>query len=585
MVENPLKIEPEIPIDTPRLKSTSKRLSHAFGSAHVERRSSVLLPSGHSGVNQRLDGQQQSHFECSAPPETVESPIKIEPDTTPIDTPRHQSMSKRLSHALGSAQAERRSSVLQSSRRSSSAFTELMNNDVENRAWSTAAADNSASRGKRAVERTCPFYKILPGFSICVDAFRYGAVEGCNAYFLSHFHGDHYMGLRASWKHGPIYCSKVTASLVHQQLKVDRQYLVPLEFDVPVEVPETGGVRVTMISANHCPGSSIFLFEKVIGAGQNPKVNRVLHCGDFRAHPLHVQHPQLMPETFDSVSKKRKVQLIDSVYLDTTYLNPKYAFPCQEDVISACSEVCINMNEGQSLESATHRAGPVSGFFSRNQTESRKPDSSKSGRLLVVTGTYSIGKERVCVGIAKALSSKIYANARKQAILKCLGDDELSSLLTSDPFDAQVHMHTLADMRPDTLIEYLHPLKSKFSRVAGFRPTGWVYHSPGSRLIDNPSISDVLYSSSWNTTFTVKDISIQRGSTSQSACFEIPYSEHSSFRELSMFCCALRIGRIIPTVNVGSQKSREQMRKWFDRWESEKRRNGLFKVQPGAKRW
>lgn len=470
--------------------------------------------------------------------------------------------------------------------RSASAFTELMNNDVENTAWSAAAADSQASRGKRAVERTCPFYKILPGFSVCVDAFRYGAVEGCNAYFLSHFHSDHYIGLRASWKHGPIYCSKVTASLVHQQLKVDRKYIVPLDFnEKPFEIPETGGARVTMIPANHCPGSSLFLFEKVVGAGQQPKFNRILHCGDFRAHPLHVQHPLLKPETFDPVSGKKKAQFIDSVYLDTTYLKPKYAFPCQEDVISACADVCVNLNAGHSLESVTQKAVSVTGYFPKDQSADAKQTAPKSGRLLVVTGTYSIGKERVCVGIAKALRSKIYANNRKQAILRCLDDAELSSLLTTDPFDAQVHMHTISDMRPDTLVEYLHPLKARFSRVAGFRPTGWVYQPPGSRVVENPTVSDVLYSATWNTGFSVKDISVQPGSSSQSACFEIPYSEHSSFRELTMFCCALRIGRVIPTVNVGSEKSRDQMRRWFDRWETEKKRNGLFKVEAGAERW
>lgn len=43
-----------------------------------------------------------------------------------------------------------------------------------------------------------------------------------------------------------------------------------------------------------------------------------------------------------------------------------------------------------------------------------------------------------------------------------------------------------------------------------------------------------------------------------------------------MFCCALHIGRIIPTVNVGSPKTRERMKAWIERWETQKRRNGLY---------
>ncbi|KAL8644918.1 MAG: hypothetical protein Q9226_007530, partial [Calogaya cf. arnoldii] len=168
----------------------------------------------------------------------------------------------------------------------SSAFSKLMTGHAEDAAWATAAATEAQSRGKPAYQRTCPFYKILPGFSICVDAFRYGAVEGCKAYFLSHFHSDHYIGLTSSWCHGPIYCSRVTANLVRRQLRVDPRWVVDLEFEKKIEVPGTQ-VNVTMIPANHCPGSSLYLYEKVIGKGRNPKVQRVLHCGDFRACPAH----------------------------------------------------------------------------------------------------------------------------------------------------------------------------------------------------------------------------------------------------------------------------------------------------------
>lgn len=128
-----------------------------------------------------------------------------------------------------------------------SAFNKLMSSHTEETAWAEAAASESAARGKPSYQRTCPFYKILPGLFICVDAFRYGAVQGCQAYFLSHFHSDHYIGLTSTWTHGPIYCSKVTANLVKQQLRVDPKYVVPLEFEQQVEVPGTRGVKVTMV--------------------------------------------------------------------------------------------------------------------------------------------------------------------------------------------------------------------------------------------------------------------------------------------------------------------------------------------------
>ncbi len=103
-------------------------------------------------------------------------------------------------------------------------------------------------------------------------------------------------------------------------------------------VPDSGGVMVTCIEANHCPGSCLFLFEgpqtsqllsrnhasPYIGTG---KIFRYLHCGDFRASPVHTNHPSI-------IGKK-----LDIIYLDTTYCNPRYCFPAQDQVIEACAEL------------------------------------------------------------------------------------------------------------------------------------------------------------------------------------------------------------------------------------------------------
>lgn len=473
-----------------------------------------------------------------------------------------------------------------------SAFSRLMSNHAEDLAWKTAAESEQASRGKPAFTRTCPFYKIMPGFSICVDAFRYGAVEGCKAYFLSHFHSDHYIGLTAKWCHGPIYCSKVTANLVKQQLGVDSRYVVALPWEEWQEIPGTNGVKVNMISANHCPGSSLYLFEKVIGQGQNPKVQRVLHCGDFRACKAHVKHPLLKPEVLDAVSGKTREQKIDVCYLDTTYLNPKYAFPSQADVIQACSDMCVSLSKEFKVEDDQYeqmkreRAGSgmvqflADGTTKVKQEEQEptddRPAGQARGRLLVVVGTYSIGKERICLGIARALGSKIYAPPNKQRIVRALEDPELNALMTNDPREAQVHMTPLFEIRAETLDDYLKDFRDTFTRAVGFRPSGWNYRPPNSRFIESPSVSTVLYGSNWKSTYSMKDLMPQRGSTRRAACYGVPYSEHSSFRELTMFCCALKIDKVIPTVNVGSARSRERMRAWVDRWAVERKKVGLF---------
>ncbi|KAL2444544.1 DNA cross-link repair protein pso2/snm1 [Exophiala dermatitidis] len=496
-----------------------------------------------------------------------------------------------------------------------SAFTRLMSGHAEDAAWAEAAANEVQSRGKPAYQRTCPFYKIMPGMFICVDAFRYGKVEGQNAYFLSHFHSDHYIGLTSSWCHGPIYASKVTCNLMVQQLKVDPKWVVPLEFEKKVEVPNTKGVYVTMIPANHCPGSSLYLFEKVVGKNKDgsPRLTRILHCGDFRACPAHVTHPLLRPDVVDSITGQTKQQIIDTCYLDTTYLTPKYSFPSQHDVIDACAQMCVSLSkeivdtsDGWEKTKAERAGSTMKKFLEQGEKENKnspikeegedreevnnnnnnnnKPQK-KRGRLLVVIGTYSIGKERICLGIARALDSKIYAPPSKMRICACLEDEELNARLTRDPLEAQVHMQTLMEIRAETLHEYMSSFKGHFARVVGFRPTGWSYRPPTSRFTENPAVSTVLHSDGWKTRYSMRDLAPQRGSTRESNCFGVPYSEHSSFRELTMFCCALRINRIVPTVNVGSARSREKMKAWIEKWDAEKRKNGLFKVEVGAEGW
>jgi len=67
-------------------------------------------------------------------------------------------------------------------------------------------------------------------------------------------------------------------------------------------------------------------------------------------------------------------------------------------------------------------------------------ENPTKGKLLVVVGTYSIGKERIVIGIAKALGTKIYASAGKRRICGCLEDEELMDMITDDPKEGQVHM-------------------------------------------------------------------------------------------------------------------------------------------------
>ncbi|KAF4124160.1 DNA cross-link repair 1A protein [Geosmithia morbida] len=471
-----------------------------------------------------------------------------------------------------------------------SAFSKIMSSKAEALAWSTAAAAEKSSRGRFSYQRTCPFYKIIPGFSISVDAFRYGAIEGCQAYFLSHFHSDHYIGLTAKWSHGPIYCSRVTGSLVRQQLKTAEKWVVELDFEKPYDIPGTDGATVTMIPANHCPGSSLFLFLKVFKNSTSSYTKRILHCGDFRACPSHVEHPSLKPDIMDPVSGKMTQQKIDICYLDTTYLSPRYSFPPQGDVIQACAQLCASMSADPNGHDVTpgksNGTHAVSKYFQKgeaNSVASAPVGKPSKNRLLVVCGTYSIGKERMCVAIAQALDTKIFASPSKIKICKQLGIPELTERLTSNPVEAQVHLQMIMEIRADTLQEYLNSYKAHFSHIVGFRPSGWSFRAPNAKFVpanmppSTISTQKLLHDKAWRTRFSSEDLVAQRGSTKEARCFGVPYSEHSSFRELAMFIMALRIEKVVPTVNVGSEQSRSRMKAWNDRWIAERRKHGLVR--------
>jgi len=339
--------------------------------------------------------------------------------------------------------------------------------------------------------RRCPFYKKIPGTPFTVDAFRYGGVDGCKAYFLTHFHSDHYGGLTKSWSHGLIFCTPVTARLVSMCLYVDMQWLRPVELGVPHVIE---GVEVRFLEANHCPGASLILF-------QLPGGQRILHTGDFRACKGMQTYPELCGSR------------IFSLYLDTTYCDPKYKFPLQQDVIAFVVKVT-------------------------------RAAMAQNSRTLVVVGAYSIGKERVYLGIAKALGLKIFADQRRGRVLSSLDWPELTDRLCLDATSSMLHVLPISSLNVQKLRAYMQSFHPRYSAVLGFRPTGWTYSEKVGTNLD-------LLKPQRNGAVTI---------------YGVPYSEHSSFTELQEFVQFIRPQKIIPTVNMGSASQRERMQSFFNQW-------------------
>uniref|UniRef100_A0A061RID5 Dna repair metallo-beta-lactamase domain-containing protein n=1 Tax=Tetraselmis sp. GSL018 TaxID=582737 RepID=A0A061RID5_9CHLO len=208
-----------------------------------------------------------------------------------------------------------------------------------------------------------PPWKQVPGTDFVVDGFNHCG-GWSKHYFLSHFHADHYMGLKSSFDSGQIYCTAETARLVSLHLRVPQKWLVPLELQVTHSI---GGKKVTLVEANHCPGAAIFVFQ--IG------LSVYVHTGDMRFESSLISEP--FPVGLGGIR-------IDKLYLDTTYCDPRYSFPRQKEVLKAVD------------------------YFVKQEEESST--KIRNDRVLYVCGAYTIGKEKVWLQVLTSLEPMILFN-------------------------------------------------------------------------------------------------------------------------------------------------------------------------------
>lgn len=177
---------------------------------------------------------------------------------------------------------------------------------------------------------------------ISVDRFD-GRNLASTAYFLSHAHSDHMIGLSSpqfldhleSNSGVYLYCSAITArflqaSIRHRPLDPFVRPLPPEE-PVKITVPNVAEeashqLCVTLIPAGHCPGSVMFLFE---GRG-----GTVLYTGDFRTSVGDVERIRALHNTDGTV------KTVDSLHIDTTFCHRDILhFPTREESSSAIGDL------------------------------------------------------------------------------------------------------------------------------------------------------------------------------------------------------------------------------------------------------
>jgi hypothetical protein len=221
------------------------------------------------------------------------------------------------------------------------------------------------------------------------------------AYFLSHVHSDHLLGLE-SVKMPFVYCSATTKHILlkmekyphrinfakgilesrkqhYRHLKLVLKAL-PLNTATELELGPKSTIRVTLLDANHCPGAVMFLIE---GDGK-----AVVYTGDIRAEPWWVnsivQNPVILPYTCG-------LKTLDCIYLDTTFAShsePYKDFPTKAEGLKELLE-------------KVSQCPPDTVFYFRSWT---------------------LGYEKVWVALSDLLQSRIHVDGYQLRILRPNGE-------------------------------------------------------------------------------------------------------------------------------------------------------------------
>jgi DNA cross-link repair 1A protein len=227
-------------------------------------------------------------------------------------------------------------------------------------------------------------------------------------------------GLEARWSGGPLYASETTCDLLAKLRRVPVSCLRPLRLGERVEAD---GFRVTALPANHCPGSVMFHLERRAAGGE-----AALYTGDFR----------LDGEVRGALARLGPV---DVLYIDSTYADPRYSFPPQEEAVARVVEIV--------------------------REASAAPE--------VMLAVYTIGKNRVVEAVARATGKPVYLPASKLRVYKLIG---MGEFVTADRDSTNLRGYARGFFD-----EYFFTLpKRRREGAVVVIPTGWAEDEPSGRF-------------------------------------------------------------------------------------------------------
>jgi DNA cross-link repair 1A protein len=316
---------------------------------------------------------------------------------------------------------------------------------------------------------------------------------------------------------------------------------------------------------------------------------------------------------------------LDYLFLDTTYCDPQHNFPSQAAVVDATAALLQRVLADHNAVAATAAAAKQARFFATLHAASgpalpaprpgwgslvaaprAAPPASgarEQGRLLVLFGAYSIGKERLYLAVAARLGLRVRVDASRLRTLQCLGwPPEEMARLTTNPLATPLWVVPLGHVTFEGLASYAadghfalpahrgggggggdHGGGSgrggsgsaasaaagarraggagPFDTVVGVRPTGWTHGKGGAKgKGGGPGSSEVRMREQRQPrglgAATAAAAACGGGSLVASkprlVVLDAPYSEHSSFPELVDCVAALRPVKVVPTVNCSS---------------------------------
>ncbi|GLV35916.1 Snm1 [Carabus blaptoides fortunei] len=239
---------------------------------------------------------------------------------------------------------------------------------------------------------------------ISIDNFT-GTNLKSHAFFLSHCHTDHMRGLNSrdfemtlqQNNNTYLYTSNVSRSILEQMFPRLKPWIKELDMysrnivDIPVV---NKSIVVSLISAAHCPGSVMFLFEE--------SDKTLLYTGDIRIRARELRKCKLL------YTSPGMLKRIDHIYLDTTFFKKSYkSFPSRSASVNAICELISDWL----------------GKHPKNQISFLTP------------GRYAY--EHLFMEISKKCGMPVHVDRDKYNIYKCF--PEMDAVITLDATKTKIH--------------------------------------------------------------------------------------------------------------------------------------------------